>query len=69
MDQLMRLKIDIDMVNLAFEGEDCGPEVARILRALADRCEDWSYSRFVNEAMVKLYDFNGNNVGKAEIVE
>lgn len=35
----MQVKITIDCDNGAFDGEDCGPEVARVLRYFARRVE------------------------------
>lgn len=58
--------VSIECNNAAFEGDACGPELARILRALADTMEgagdcraSYSYSR----------DANGNSVGTAEMTQ
>jgi hypothetical protein len=53
-----------DLDGAAFEGEDMGPELGRILRALAARLETMSREEFVNDdADCKLKDINGNTVG------
>ena len=55
------LRIEIDLGNAAFD-DDPFPEVARILL---------QYARVATEIALltcKLYDINGNRVGKAEIV-
>lgn len=53
--------------NAAFEGADLGPEVALILRALADRVEDMSAEELPLD--LNIYDSNGNRVGAATIKE
>lgn len=60
----MTLKITLTMDNAAFE-PDPGIEVARILRALADRAEVESIE---DGRRMVLRDFNGNSCGKAEVV-
>ena len=56
--------ISIECNSAAFDGMDCGPELARILRKLADRIELDSegvpFSR-------PLHDTNGNRCGTAEM--
>lgn len=55
----MRASIKIDMDNAAFE--EPGYELARILRELAQKCEDgWKSG--------PLHDINGNRVGTFKIV-
>ena len=58
--------ISIDCNSAAFDGMDCGPELARILRKLADRLdldsEGVPFSR-------PLHDINGNRCGSAEMTE
>ena len=54
---MFTLKIETD--NAAFEDELRGPELARILRAVADRLADLGSL----EDRGALYDSNGNNVG------
>lgn len=59
------LTIEFDDLNgSAFEGEDLGPEIGRILRKLAARLETMSREQFVDDdADCKLLDINGNKVG------
>ncbi len=45
--------------NAAFEDENRGPEIARILRIVAQTAERGNISR-------ALYDINGNRVGTVE---
>lgn len=52
--------VTIDTGNAAFEDENEGHEVARILEGLAMQC------RASDEAIqTRLYDYNGNTVGRA----
>ena len=57
----MKLVIEIEMNNAAFEEEDGRTEAARILRLLAEDLETGSRTR------MGLYDINGNTVGTARI--
>jgi hypothetical protein len=59
----MKLKIDINMDNAAFE-DNAGSECARILRKLADELEDTNAEEGV---LGPLFDVNGNKVGKATL--
>ena len=69
----MKCKIEIDMGNAAFFNDDregdnstaAGFELARILRKLADKVENYGtpYDAF------PAIDFNGNTVGKLEIID
>lgn len=67
----MQFNLTIHCDNAAFdpEGETTGegPEVARILRALADRIEDAADS--TPGALLALRDVNGNTVGRAYFEE
>lgn len=54
----MKINITIDTDNHAFEGNNRGAEVARILRKIADEYEDGAW---VSES---IQDINGNNVGE-----
>jgi hypothetical protein len=56
------VKIEFETDNAAFEGENFGPEVARILRAFALTIERGQY---VDNWPVR--DANGNTVGRAKI--
>lgn len=61
----MTLEISICMENEAFSADGGGPEIARILRDLAERYDgpitkpEWARN---------IYDVNGNNVGDARII-
>ena len=55
------ITITINTENAAFEGENYGPEVARILRELANIL---TADLLPNYAPLPLYDSNGNRVGK-----
>lgn len=58
--------ITIECNNAAFDDDACGPELARILRELADELE--SGGGAIGAGMAKrLYDINGNRVGAAEM--
>ncbi len=57
----MKIKIDIDTSNAAFDDDNGGAEAARILRDLADRLEG---SGVLARSDTKiLRDVNGNTVG------
>lgn len=53
-------KLTIDTGNAAFEDEGKGCEIARILRAIADKVENGAESG-------KAVDLNGNTVGRFEV--
>lgn len=57
-------RVLIDTANAAFE-EDENAELARILRGLVSRLEDGQPHLLVGES---LLDYNGNIVGRAQIV-
>ncbi len=57
----MSITITINCDNAAFEGEDCGPEIARILRKLAAKV-----AINVGDGC-KLHDSNGNSVGRFDV--
>lgn len=60
----MKLKIEIDCGNAAFEGNNCGSEVARILTKFANRIEGTEdYLMISTGDKMKLFDVNGNAVG------
>ena len=59
------LNIHIDLDNDAFSGDDCGPEIARILRALAKQIENVSRSDLEGHAPTPR-DINGNKVGSVD---
>jgi len=56
---MISIKFDTD--NAAFDGEDRGPEIARILRVLANRLEQ--RGGVDAGAEWTIYDINGNHVG------
>lgn len=60
----MKFEVQINVENAAFYDEDDnrapGPELARILRALADRVEE---SELRSGDLLRLFDVNGNRVG------
>lgn len=61
----MKITITINTDNAAFE-PDAGVEVARILRHLADKTENWTG---VNEFTLGVLDTNGTKVGSCECRE
>ncbi len=61
-----RFRLLIELENEAFQPEP-GPELARILRALAERLAEGVPAHFDREA-VALVDENGQTVGSARIV-
>jgi hypothetical protein len=61
----MKLKIEIDLDNAAFEPEFEGHEVARILHEMA---EEIDYIALHPSFVRHLQDINGNSVGKAKVV-
>ncbi len=58
---MSELTIEMSLDNAAFE-DDPAPEIARILRQLADKLE----GRGIDDEIL-LWDINGNRVGKAVI--
>jgi len=60
----MKLLIDIDLANAAFDGQH-GIESARILRKLADKLTGAEIPE-APELLAALYDLNGNCVGACE---
>jgi hypothetical protein len=62
----MKIHIEIETDNAAFEGGNAGREVSRILRELATKLEDWPGE---NEWAIGLRDFNGNKVGQAIAIQ
>ena len=60
MEANLKLKLD----NSAFEGEDLGPELARVLRNLAERIEEQNrYYLTGNGSRMSCRDVNGNHIG------
>lgn len=59
------LKLDVD--NAAFAGDDLGPELARILRNLADKLQEQNRKYLSgNGNRLRVPDINGNCIGFAE---
>lgn len=57
---ILSLKLD----NAAFEGEDLGPELARVLRDLAERIGAQSRTYLAgNGNRIRARDINGNTLG------
>jgi hypothetical protein len=66
----MKLVITIDCDNSAFNGKDCGRELARILQIVTDRVDLESTSDLIrgyHGDPMSLFDINGNRVGSLEI--
>ena len=61
----MTIEVFIDTDNAAFDGDARGPEIARILRDLANR---WDGPIKLNEFGRTLYDANGNKCGMARVM-
>lgn len=57
----MSISLTIDTDNAAFEGESFGPEVARMLREVADELEGG------RQATWRLFDSNGNACGEVVV--
>lgn len=62
----MELRLSIDTSNAAFDGDDRGLELARILRDLADKLEAGDFGPTYTAA--PLRDINGNRVGMVQFV-
>jgi hypothetical protein len=66
----MKLLITIYCDNSAFNGNDCGRELARILQIVANRVNLDSESDLIrgyHDDPKSLFDINGNKVGSMEI--
>ena len=57
----MKINIEINTDNQAFEFDE-NMEISRILKELIDNHD------FLNQEQVKLFDYNGNSVGIAKII-
>lgn len=62
----MQLTVEINCDNAAFEGEEIGPELSRILRGLADGIESSAVNP-IHGLDVRVRDVNGNVVGTARM--
>lgn len=65
----MKVKIEFLCDNAAFEGQNCGPEIARLLRKLADQAEGLQYDSDELYWQLPLFDINGNKVGTFQVTE
>jgi hypothetical protein len=68
----MKLVITIHCDNSAFDGSDCGRELARILQIVTDRVNLESKSDLIrgyHDDPKSLFDINGNTVGSMEIAD
>jgi hypothetical protein len=68
----MNLVLTINIDNSAFDGKDCGRELARTLQIVTDRVDLESKSDLIRGYLVdpkSLFDRNGNTVGAMEIVD
>ena len=68
----MKLVITIYCDNSAFNGKDCGRELARILQIVTDRVDLESKSDLIrgyHDDPKSLFDINGNRVGSMEIAD
>ena len=57
----MNFFIEFNMENAAFEDGNAGEEVARILKKIADKVKNDSFSD--DGDVNKIYDVNGNHIG------
>jgi hypothetical protein len=64
----MGIKVVIETGNAAFSDDAVGPEIARILRGLADSIANKSREK-LSSRFFPLRDANGNKVGEAEFSE
>ena len=68
----MRVVINVDCDNEAFNGADCGSELARILRQLANKLEfepkEILTPRPGSHIRIRLVDHNGNPVGETKFM-
>jgi hypothetical protein len=68
----MKFVITIYCDNSAFNGKDCGRELARILQIATDRVDLESKSDLIrghHGDPKSLFDINGNTVGSMEIAD
>jgi hypothetical protein len=65
----MDIRIRINCDNAAFEDENCGDEVARILKRLAGRFQATAAEHMSSFDGSPLIDINGNTVGRVEVSE
>ena len=66
----MTLRITIDMDNAAFDEQNCGHEVARILKEIGGRAKECTRKDFESCGITSsVRDINGNTVGKMEVTD
>ena len=68
----MKLVITIYCDNSAFNGKDCGRELARMLQIVADHLDLESKNDLIRgyrDDPKSLFDINGNTVGSMEIAD
>ena len=65
---MSQLRLEINLDNATFEGDELGIELSRILRAVSNRYYDMSRQEIADDATeYKLKDINGNTVGSVWI--
>ncbi len=68
----MKLVLTINIDNSAFNGNDCGRKLARILQIVTNRVDLESKSDLIRGYLddpKSLFDINGNRVGSLEIAD
>lgn len=65
----MRIKIEFNMVNSAFEGNQRKYEIMRILETIAIELNDERIPVDIINYSKVLRDINGNSIGKIEFLE
>lgn len=66
----MKLTIEIELANAAFDGHHCGSEIADILHTAASSAKGCSRHDVKMGAIDQtIRDANGNTVGKMEVSE
>jgi orotate phosphoribosyltransferase-like protein len=63
----MKIQIAIECDNAAFEGNECGSEVARILHRIANRIDGLERACMVLVDGSGVMDVNGNPVAKVSV--
>lgn len=64
---MSRVKIEFNIDNAAFDEDDCGPEIARVLRTLAEGFRSANKEE-LRSGGSSIRDINGNTIGRV-IVE
>lgn len=60
----MKVKIEIDTENDAFQNGNCGSEIKRILDYISDRIQHFDSLDDLGGFRLALHDVNGNKVGR-----